>query len=205
MTPRAAILAGGKASRMGGAPKGLIEIGGRRILDRLVDAAVAAFGAPPLLIGMIDRGDLDAVLVLDPFISQMLETDKYRSIGNLGEIWRQKTNQNPMLVSVTVDETWAKANPDVVKRFVAAFKEALTYLKNTPEAWKELAQGMGLKTDRGVKILYERTADAIIIRWDKKLIDEQYAYAAELYKTFGKQADVPERVPDGTFDLSYVP
>jgi NitT/TauT family transport system substrate-binding protein len=172
--------------------------------DAMKDSKVH-FGAPPLLMGMIDRGDLDAVLVLDPFISQMLETDKYRSIGNLGEIWRQKANQNPMLVAVTVNETWAKANPDVVKRFVAAFKEALTYLKNTPEAWKELAQGMGLKTDRGVKILYERTADAFIIRWDKKLIDEQYAYAAELYKTFGKQPDFPERVPDGTFDLSYAP
>lgn len=163
------------------------------------------FGAPPLLMGMIDRGDLDAVLVLDPFISQMLESGNYRSIGNLGDIWREKMNQSPMLVAVTVDETWAKANPDVVKRFVAAFREALIFLKDNPEAWKELAKGMGLKTDRGVKILYERTAKALITRWDKKFIEDQYAYAAELYKTFGKQADVPERVPDGTFDLSYAP
>ena len=163
------------------------------------------FGAPPLLMGMIDRGDLDAVLVLDPFISQMLEGGNYRSIGNLGDIWREKMNQSPMLVAVTVNETWAKANPDVVKRFVAAFREALIFLKDNPEAWKELAKGMGLKTDRGVKILYERTAKALITRWDKKFIDDQYAYAAELYKTFGKQADVPERVPDGTFDLSYAP
>lgn len=163
------------------------------------------FGAPPLLMGMIDRGELDAILVLDPFISQMLEEGKYKSIANLGEIWRQKTNQNPMLVAVTVNETWAKANPDIVKRFLAGFKEALIYLKNTPEAWGELAKGMGMKTDQGVRIMYQRTADAFIIRWDKKLIDEQYAYAAELYKTFGKQPDVPERVPDGTFDLSYAP
>ena len=172
--------------------------------DPMKDSKVH-FGAPPLLMGMMDRGDLDAVLVLDPFISQMLETDKYKSVAHLGEIWRAKTGQSPMLVSVTVNETWAKANPDVAKRFVLAFKEALTYLKNTPEVWKELAQGMGLKTDRGVKILYERTADALIIRWDKKLIDEQLQYAAELYKTFGKQPDLPERVPDGTFDLSYAP
>lgn len=172
--------------------------------DSMKDSKIH-FGAPPLLIGMVDKGELDAVLVLDPFISQMLETGKYRSIGNIGDIWRQKTNQNPMLVAVTVNEPWAKANPDIVKRFVAGFKEALTYLKNTPEAWGELAKGMGVKTDRGVKIMYERTADAFIIRWDKKLIDEQYAYAAELFKTFGKQADIPERVPDGTFDLSYAP
>jgi molybdopterin-guanine dinucleotide biosynthesis protein A len=35
---------------MGGAAKGLLEVGGRRILDRLVEAAVGAFGELPLLV-----------------------------------------------------------------------------------------------------------------------------------------------------------
>jgi molybdopterin-guanine dinucleotide biosynthesis protein A len=35
---------------MGGAPKGLMEVQGRRILDRLVDAFVEALGALPLLV-----------------------------------------------------------------------------------------------------------------------------------------------------------
>ena len=45
-----AILAGGASSRMGGAPKGLLEVGGRRILDRLVDTFLEAFGTLPLLV-----------------------------------------------------------------------------------------------------------------------------------------------------------
>jgi molybdopterin-guanine dinucleotide biosynthesis protein A len=45
-----AILAGGEARRMGGLPKGLLEVGGRRILDRLVDAFLEAFGTLPLLV-----------------------------------------------------------------------------------------------------------------------------------------------------------
>jgi molybdopterin-guanine dinucleotide biosynthesis protein A len=45
-----AILAGGGATRFGGTPKGLEQVGGRRILDRLVDAFVAALGHPPLLV-----------------------------------------------------------------------------------------------------------------------------------------------------------
>ena len=35
---RGAVLAGGAASRYGGRPKGLLEVGGRRILDRVVEA-----------------------------------------------------------------------------------------------------------------------------------------------------------------------
>ena len=45
-----AILAGGGATRMGGLPKGLLEVGGRRILDRLVEAFVVALGRLPLLV-----------------------------------------------------------------------------------------------------------------------------------------------------------
>jgi molybdopterin-guanine dinucleotide biosynthesis protein A len=45
-----AILAGGGATRFGGKPKGLELVGGRRILDRLVDACVEAFGRLPLLV-----------------------------------------------------------------------------------------------------------------------------------------------------------
>jgi len=44
------VLAGGAASRYGGHPKGLLELGGRRILDRVVDAVAAAVGEPPLVI-----------------------------------------------------------------------------------------------------------------------------------------------------------
>jgi molybdopterin-guanine dinucleotide biosynthesis protein A len=47
---RGAVLAGGASSRYGGHPKGLLEIGGRRILDRVVEALAAASGAPPLLV-----------------------------------------------------------------------------------------------------------------------------------------------------------
>ena len=47
---RGAVLAGGAASRYGGQPKGLLELGGQRILDRVVDAVAAAVGELPLLV-----------------------------------------------------------------------------------------------------------------------------------------------------------
>jgi molybdopterin-guanine dinucleotide biosynthesis protein A len=47
---RGVILAGGGATRFAGRPKGLEVVGGRRILDRVVDELVAALGTPPLLV-----------------------------------------------------------------------------------------------------------------------------------------------------------
>ena len=51
-----AIVAGGLATRFGGRPKGLELVGGVRILDRLVDVFVTAFGEPPLLIANVPEG-----------------------------------------------------------------------------------------------------------------------------------------------------
>ena len=45
-----AILAGGRATRFGGAPKGLEVVGGVRILDRLVATLERALGSAPLLV-----------------------------------------------------------------------------------------------------------------------------------------------------------
>ena len=47
---RGAVLAGGAARRYGGRPKGLVEVGGRRIVDRVVDQVLAVTGRPPLLV-----------------------------------------------------------------------------------------------------------------------------------------------------------
>ena len=47
---RGAVLAGGAARRYGGIPKGLLEVGGHRILDRVVDAVQSVTAGPVLLI-----------------------------------------------------------------------------------------------------------------------------------------------------------
>jgi molybdopterin-guanine dinucleotide biosynthesis protein A len=74
---RGVILAGGGSTRFGGTPKGLLEVGGRRILDRVAAALVEAFGSSPLLIANAPaaaewRLDLETV------------ADRRRAAGALG-------------------------------------------------------------------------------------------------------------------------
>jgi molybdenum cofactor guanylyltransferase len=77
---RGVVLAGGAARRYGGRPKGLLELGGRRIVDRVVDAVHAATGALPLLVanapdGPTWRPDLETV------------SDARPGMGSLGGIY----------------------------------------------------------------------------------------------------------------------
>lgn len=49
-TVHGAVLAGGEGRRFGGLAKGLQEVGGRRLLDRVVETVALALGEPPLLV-----------------------------------------------------------------------------------------------------------------------------------------------------------
>lgn len=77
---RGAILAGGTASRFGGQPKGLEQVGGDRILDRVAQVLQMATGEPPILIANSQqatewRPDLTVV------------RDAVRDCGSLGGIY----------------------------------------------------------------------------------------------------------------------
>jgi molybdopterin-guanine dinucleotide biosynthesis protein A len=73
------VIAGGLASRYGGTPKGLLEVGGRRILDRVVESLTEALGAPPALIA----NDPDAARWI-PGLA--VHADVAPGIGSLGGI-----------------------------------------------------------------------------------------------------------------------
>jgi molybdopterin-guanine dinucleotide biosynthesis protein A len=89
---RGAVLAGGAASRFGGKPKGLEQVGGERILDRAIRAVQLATGEAPLLVANVPeaadwRPDLE------------LRRDALQSCGSLGGIYTAlSAAEGPVLV-----------------------------------------------------------------------------------------------------------
>jgi molybdopterin-guanine dinucleotide biosynthesis protein A len=97
-----AILAGGGATRMDGLPKGLLEVGGRRILDRLVDGFVEALGTLPLLVANAPdaaewRTDLRVV------------SDRRPGFGSLGGLYTAVLEAPAPVVSVAWDMPFVPA------------------------------------------------------------------------------------------------
>jgi len=72
------IQAGGKSTRMGGAPKALLEVGGRRIIERIVDVMSGVLG-PPLLV--TNTPDVYA------FLGLRMVPDVHPDSGSLGGIY----------------------------------------------------------------------------------------------------------------------
>ena len=99
---RGAVLAGGAASRYGGRPKGLMEVGGRRILDRVVDAVAQATGAPPLVVANApDAGAWRSDLRVIP--------DVRPGLGSLGGIYTAVTAGPGPVLAVAWDMPFVTA------------------------------------------------------------------------------------------------
>jgi len=107
---RGAVLAGGAARRYGGAPKGLLTVGARRILDRVVDAVAAATGEQPLLVANhVDapgwRPDLTTV------------PDRQPGLGSLGGIYTAVAGGAEPVLCVAWDMPFV--DPDLLRALVA--------------------------------------------------------------------------------------
>jgi ABC-type nitrate/sulfonate/bicarbonate transport system substrate-binding protein len=169
-----------------------------------VTAASVQYGAAPLLMNALDRGDLDAALILDPLIAQELETHRYRSVGNLGSIWQERTGQQLMEVGVAMRASWARSHASVARSFMFAYEEALGYLRSHPNAWTQLAGSVGIEDAQGVVLLRSRTSSSFMTSWNRTIIDQQAAFADEVSRYLGKVSGVPTTIPPGTFTTDYL-
>ena len=95
---RGAILAGGAASRFGGAPKGLLTVGGSRILDRVVARVQAVTDAPPPQLLVANAPDASA---WRPDLKTI--ADARPGFGSLGGIYTAVTAEPGPVLCVAWD------------------------------------------------------------------------------------------------------
>ena len=100
----AAILAGGAARRMGGATKALLEVGGRTILDTLVDTLVASLSGRFVEILLVVK-DPEAFLPLLPGAGWRLVLDAEPARSSLTGIRTALANAGTQHVFITACDT----------------------------------------------------------------------------------------------------
>ncbi|UCG85339.1 MAG: molybdenum cofactor guanylyltransferase [Gemmatimonadota bacterium] len=147
---RGAVLAGGAASRFGGRPKGLEEVGGKRILDRVTQAIHDAVGALPLLISNSPeapqwRPDLKVM------------HDAIRECGSLGGIYTAlSAGEGPVLV-VAWDMPFVTAN--LLRKLIERGDEYDVFVPESTTGESELEPLCAVYGQRCLAPIRERLVD----------------------------------------------
>jgi molybdopterin-guanine dinucleotide biosynthesis protein A len=128
MTVTGVIQAGGKATRMGGIPKGLIELGGKRIIERIIDALSPVLSD---LLVVTNTPDLYA------FLGLPLVPDVFPDHGSLGGIYSGlKAIGGDAAFTVACDMPFL--HPEVVRLVVGRAGEADVVIPKVGEQYETM-------------------------------------------------------------------
>lgn len=163
--------------------------------------------AKPLLIGLMDKGEVDAIYLSEPEVSQMLATGKYRALAQIRDIYDTKAGgaDVPLQLVVQMQQEFTEKNPETAKAFVAAFQESVRYIKNNPNVWKKLAAEVNISDPKAADLLRDSVGWSYVAKpWDDNYLKQQVQFVKDARAILG-----PDWMPEGdymeTFSSKFLP
>lgn len=133
---------------------------------------------PPVLAGLLQKGDIEAMVNVDPLVLRVLESGGYKQIMDLDGEWQKLAGSRLLVTTIAVWDDYAAKNPDVVRRLVRVYREAVDYINSNPQAYVSTGfiKDSGLKeTPEVVKRFEERFTKLYTAKWDQGLINANRA------------------------------
>jgi NitT/TauT family transport system substrate-binding protein len=99
-------------------------------------------GAPGLLRGLAEQGQLDATEMFNSFTPVMMTTGKFRVVAKVSDLVGQLDLPDPPFLLYVVEERYAASHPGNVRAFVAAYRNAVEILRTDDAIWLEHGREM---------------------------------------------------------------
>ena len=134
--------------------------------------------APPPIMALLERGEIQGALLWEGHVSRLLATGKYRAIlGFSEELGRLFPGHQELMAWWVASEDWLKANPEAALRLRRAWVEGGRGAREDKEFFRSKAkQFFGLEDPAAVDLAWERTRPFIgpMAQWpDPGLIKAQ--------------------------------
>ncbi len=140
-------------------------------------------GSPLANVALFERGDVDAVIVLEPTATRLVAQGA-RQIGRVGDMWRQATGDSadPFLVGLAAQRGWLEANRETATRLARAFAQANDAIAAQPRILRDIHAEIGIKAPetQAIEAVPARMSQTYSSRWDAGVwrgMDRQIAAA----------------------------
>ncbi|MCH2557870.1 MAG: ABC transporter substrate-binding protein [Alcanivorax sp.] len=157
---------------------------------------------PGIIPTLLDSGDIEAGLLFDPLAAKAIASGKYRSIGNLGDIYKEKTGDDFLWIALATNDEFAEAHPEALSGFLKGWVESVDYVKSHPQVFQAYGEKLGLD-QAGIDMLAERVTRDYATTWNDEYIDGLKAFAERANRVMDK--GYLDELPDDAFSTRFVP
>ena len=156
----------------------------------------------PALAGLLEKDQLAAALVGAKESVALPLSGKYRVILNLGEEWEKRAGRAPATVMISTNEEFAKTYPDLLRRYLAAYVDAVRYIRTHREVWESYGASINLPAKEAAE-LQRSWGPRILDKWDRQQIEIQADFLELTRQILGPK--VLKSVPEGLMTDAYNP
>jgi NitT/TauT family transport system substrate-binding protein len=145
--------------------------------------ATLAYGAPALLAEKTLLGEMDATLNYWNICAD-LEAKGLRRVADVADVLpKLGVAGRPAMLGYVFDEAWARANSQMVTRFLAAARAAKEILATSDAEWERIAPLTGVRDAQALAVYRERYREGI----PRRSIADEEADARVLYRILAQQ------------------
>lgn len=156
---------------------------------------------PPVALQLLTQGEVAAALSFEPFASRAMFGGKTRVVWDIQQDWQKRKGQPLWFSAIHVDDSFARANPDTVKRYLRAYSEAVDYINKDPAAtYQRYKDAFKITDEADFQLLLKHHSDIFTTKWDDKVIG-----SIKEFMRIAVEEKLMPRVPDELFSKDFVP
>lgn len=152
------------------------------------------------LLGLLDQGQLDAVILGVNATGVQKYVDEYRQIVSLTTDFSGEFGFDALYLGPVTTEEYAEAHCGEVRAYVSAIRDAIEDIRSNPEVWVEYVDAIGQPED-AAEVFQALYSDGFRGDWGPEQVDGM----KKLITTLTPYLDpsFPEEVDPGLFSLDY--
>ena len=154
------------------------------------------------LSGLLDKGEIDAILAGSTASVAAELSGKYKQIADLSGGYQKAAGTKPVYLGPVSTDSYAADHCGQLKAFSNAMRDAVKYVQSDDKAWTDYAAKIKMTDPKAPKALQDLLGSNFVTEWDAKQIEGMNALLDSLIPILGEK-DFVATVPKGLFRLDF--
>jgi len=127
-----------------------------------------------VLLALLDRKEVDAIVMFDPHTSKLIATGNYRVLMDFDEEFEKLVGYKALKTGIGAREEWLKKNPELVEKIRGIYAETLALAAKDRAFFNQYGgEYFGLKTEKQFATAWERLGPQYATQWGEGLFKSQ--------------------------------